>query len=122
MMRAPARPCKALEVQACLRRLIYDTKTGGIELPRQREVFNRDEIVHLQCISTKRLDWGGVVNNQRLSELNSSPLTLAIATLNLECERIRWNAQAANPRSCHRQPSMPPFDGSGRYGSCRAVQ
>jgi hypothetical protein len=50
--------------------LIYDTKAGRIELPREREVFERKEIVHLQYITTKRLDWGGVVSNQRLSELN----------------------------------------------------
>jgi hypothetical protein len=50
--------------------LIYHTKGGRVELPRQRETFERDEIVHLQYITTKRLDWGGVVNNDRLTELN----------------------------------------------------
>lgn len=50
--------------------LIYDTKAGRIELPHEREVFDRKDIVHLQYITTKRLNWGGVVNNERLSELN----------------------------------------------------
>lgn len=50
--------------------LIYDTKAGRVELPREREVFEREEIVHLQYITTKQLDWGGVINNDRLSELN----------------------------------------------------
>jgi hypothetical protein len=32
--------------------------------------FDPHEIVHLQYITTKRLDWGRVANNVRLSELN----------------------------------------------------
>jgi len=50
---------------------IYDKVTGRVELPREGGVkFDRHEIVHLQYITTKRLDWGGVANNQRQSELN----------------------------------------------------
>ena len=37
---------------------------------REQLAFNRDEIVHLQYITTKRLNWGGTANNERLSELN----------------------------------------------------
>ena len=37
---------------------------------REGVSFDRREIVYLQYITTKRLDWGGVANNQRLSELN----------------------------------------------------
>ncbi len=50
--------------------LIYDKATGCVELPREKVRFTPHEIVHLQYITTKRLDWGGVVNNSRLSELN----------------------------------------------------
>jgi hypothetical protein len=50
--------------------LIYDKATGRVELPRQGVTFGRQEIVCLQDITTKRLDWGGVMNNERLSELN----------------------------------------------------
>ena len=50
--------------------LAYDTKARRIELPREGEIFDRDEVVQLQYITTKRLDWGGVINNERLSELN----------------------------------------------------
>lgn len=51
--------------------LIYDKATGRVELPREGGLtFDRHEIVHLQYITTKRLDWGGVLNNERLSELN----------------------------------------------------
>jgi hypothetical protein len=50
---------------------IYDKVVGRVELPREGGVrFDRHEVVHLQYITTKRLDWGGVVNNERLSELN----------------------------------------------------
>ncbi len=51
--------------------LIYDKATRRVELPREGGLtFDRHEIVHLQYITTKRLDWGGVLNNERLSELN----------------------------------------------------
>ncbi len=50
--------------------LIYDRATGRVELPREKVAFGRQEIVHLQYVTTKRLDWGGVMNNDRLSELN----------------------------------------------------
>jgi len=50
--------------------LIYETKSGRIKLPRERESFERNEIVQVEYITTKRLDWGGVLNNERLSELN----------------------------------------------------
>jgi len=46
--------------------LIYDTKVGRLELPREREVFERQEIVHLQYLTTKSLETGG----ERLSDLN----------------------------------------------------
>ncbi len=50
--------------------LVYDKASGQVALPREGMTFDRQEIVHLQYITTKRLDWGGVVNNERLSELN----------------------------------------------------
>lgn len=51
--------------------LIYDTNTGRVELPREREALARDEIVHLQYITTKALPWrGSAVNWEQLSELN----------------------------------------------------
>jgi len=50
--------------------LVYDKATGRVELPREGMRFDRREVVHLQYVTTKRLDWGGVANNERLSELN----------------------------------------------------
>src|SRR5262249_46575626 len=50
--------------------LIYEKATGRVTLPREGESFERQEIVHLQYVTTKRLDWGGVVNNDARSELN----------------------------------------------------
>jgi len=50
--------------------LIYDKLTGTVELPREGVTFQRSEIVHVQYITTKRLDGSGVLNNERLSELN----------------------------------------------------
>ncbi len=50
--------------------LIYDKPSGRVELPREGVAFARGEIIQLQYVTTKRLDWGGVVNNVRLSELN----------------------------------------------------
>jgi hypothetical protein len=50
--------------------LIFYKATGQVELSREKISFDRQDIVHLQYITTKRLDWGGVVNNGRLSELN----------------------------------------------------
>lgn len=50
--------------------LVYDKATRRVELPQEGVRFDRQDIVHLQYITTKRLDWGGVVNNDRLSELN----------------------------------------------------
>lgn len=50
--------------------MIYEKSTGRVTLPREGMSFERHEIVHLQYVTTKRLDWGGVVNNERLSELN----------------------------------------------------
>lgn len=50
--------------------LVYDKTTRRVELPREGVAFDREEIVHLQYITTKRLDWDGVINNDRLSELN----------------------------------------------------
>jgi hypothetical protein len=50
--------------------LIYDKATGRVELPRQGVTFDRPEIVHLQYITTKRLDRGGISNNDRRSQLN----------------------------------------------------
>jgi hypothetical protein len=38
--------------------LIYDKATGRVKLPRQGATFDRQEIVHLQYLTTKRLDWG----------------------------------------------------------------
>jgi hypothetical protein len=63
--------------------LIYDKRTGQVELPRDGVSFHREEIVHLQYITTKRLDWGGVVNNDKLSELN-------LITLR-DGQRQRWH-------------------------------
>jgi hypothetical protein len=42
--------------------LIYDKATGRVTLPREEAAFERQEIVHVQYITTKRLDWGGVIN------------------------------------------------------------
>src|SRR5579884_2138074 len=50
--------------------LIYEKATRRTILARQHMTFERTEIVHLQYITTKRLDWGGIVNNDELSELN----------------------------------------------------
>ena len=50
--------------------LVYDKASGRVELPRDQVVFDRQEIVYLQYITTKRLDLGGLANNDRLSELN----------------------------------------------------
>ena len=50
--------------------LIFDRATEAVTLPRENICFQRNEIVHLQYITTKRLGWGRVTNNQRLSELN----------------------------------------------------
>jgi hypothetical protein len=50
--------------------LIYDKATGRVELPREGVSFDREQIVHVQYITTKLLDWGGVMNNERRSELN----------------------------------------------------
>jgi len=50
--------------------LIYDQMTGTVELPRQGVTFQRSEIVHLQYITTKRLDADSPLNHERLTELN----------------------------------------------------
>lgn len=50
--------------------LIYDKSSGRVTLPRVNVRFDRDEIVCVQYITTKRLDWDREVNNDRLSELN----------------------------------------------------
>jgi hypothetical protein len=50
--------------------LIYNKTTGHVELPREGVAFDRPEIVHLQYITTKRLAYNRVVNNERVSELN----------------------------------------------------
>ena len=50
--------------------LIYHKQSGEVELPREGEKFDRSEIVHLQYITTKLLWWGGVLNNERYSEIN----------------------------------------------------
>jgi len=50
--------------------LIYDTKAGRVELRRERETFERNEIVYIQYITIKHLDYGRVVSNWRPSELN----------------------------------------------------
>lgn len=50
--------------------LVYDKLTGRVDLPREGVSFDRQEIVHVQYITTKRLDWGGVLNDDRPSELN----------------------------------------------------
>ncbi len=50
--------------------LIYDKASGRVSLPREGVTFEPSEIVHLQYITTKRLDLGGVTNNERMSELN----------------------------------------------------
>jgi hypothetical protein len=50
--------------------LVYDKATGEVNLPREGVRFRRHEIVHLQYITTKRLQFARVTNNSRLSELN----------------------------------------------------
>ncbi len=50
--------------------LVYDKETGRVDVPREGVSFDRAEIVHVQYITTKRLDWGDVLNNDQLSELN----------------------------------------------------
>lgn len=47
--------------------LVYNKASGRVELPRVGMSFEKAEVVHLQYVTTKRLDWGGVANNQRLS-------------------------------------------------------
>ena len=62
--------------------LVVNKITKKVTLPREGLEFDASEIVHLQYITTKRLDWGGVANNDRLSELNL--VTYANG------ERTRW--------------------------------
>ncbi len=50
--------------------LIYNRQTGSVALPREGMEFQRQEIVHLQYITTKRLSLNAALNNDRLSELN----------------------------------------------------
>lgn len=50
--------------------LVYDKVTGKVDIPRQKMSFKRSEIVHLQYITTKRLDRDGGGDNDQLSELN----------------------------------------------------
>ena len=50
--------------------LVYDKRTKRLELPRERVSFARDEIVHVQYITTKDLSWGDDAGNERRSELN----------------------------------------------------
>jgi hypothetical protein len=50
--------------------LIYDKRDGSVTLPREGERFARNEIVHVQYVTTKSLSWGGAINNDRRSELN----------------------------------------------------
>ena len=52
--------------------LIYDKTTRLVHLPREGEQFTLEEIVHLQFITTKRLDLGGFANYDpdQYSELN----------------------------------------------------
>ena len=50
--------------------LIYHKATGRVELPRERLTFERSEVEHVQYITTKSLTWGGVLNNDQVSELN----------------------------------------------------
>jgi len=50
--------------------LVVDKKTEKVSLPREGVEFDADEVVHLQYITTKRLDFGGVLNNDPLSEIN----------------------------------------------------
>lgn len=50
--------------------LIYDQMTNTVEIPRQGVTFQRREIVHLQYITTKRLDADSPLNHERLTELN----------------------------------------------------
>src|SRR5690606_14096580 len=50
--------------------LVYDKTTGRVTLPREAVSFEREQVIHLQYVTTKKLDWPGVANNDRLSELN----------------------------------------------------
>jgi hypothetical protein len=62
--------------------LVVNKLTKKVTLPREGIEFDAAEIVYFQYITTKRLDWGGVVNNDRLSELNLVTFTNG--------ERTRW--------------------------------
>jgi hypothetical protein len=50
--------------------LVYDKATRRVTLPREQVEFDFQDVVHLQYITTKRLDLGRVTNNDSCSELN----------------------------------------------------
>jgi hypothetical protein len=50
--------------------LVYDKRSGGVDLPREGRSFTREEVVEFQHVTTKLLRWGGAVNNERRTELN----------------------------------------------------
>ena len=62
--------------------LVVDKLTENVSLPREGVEFHANDVVHIQCITTKRLDLGGIVNNDQLSEIN-------LVTC-VDGERKRW--------------------------------
>jgi hypothetical protein len=50
--------------------LIYDKATGRVTLPRERVTFERQEIVHVQYITTRMFDRQGSSDGERSSEIN----------------------------------------------------
>lgn len=62
--------------------LIYDKFTEEVKLPRHGMQFSIDEVLHLQYVTTKRLQTGTIVNNDRISELN-------LVTI-VDGQRKRW--------------------------------
>jgi hypothetical protein len=50
--------------------LIFDKRSERVRLPRLNLEFQREEVVHLQYITTKRLQFKGRIENDQLSELN----------------------------------------------------
>ena len=62
--------CSLLAIRSLGPCFVFEKASGRVELPWENEVFERDDIVQIQYITTKRLDWGDSPLNEQCSELN----------------------------------------------------
>lgn len=50
--------------------LVFNKSTEEVTLPRDGVRLSSNQVMHLQYITTKRLQTGSIINNDRMSELN----------------------------------------------------